>query len=189
MLFHVDNMAVVTVVHSFNASDLSLSKLYFNAAYHHFIFSSTHITGTLNTATDALSQGNLGLLLSLPVCLTTFDLTSTLQSLSHAAGPRLELPFLDSTVQSLTTAGISWTTLTSGLSRFQWFCQHNGLLPFPLSESTLCQFVARLFNDHLTIGSVRLYLSGLQFFQITQGCVDFSVLMMPQFCYVLHDFP
>ena len=110
--------------------------------------------------------------------------------LKHAAGPRLELPFLDSTVQSLTTAGISWTTLTSGLSHFQWFCQHNGLLPFPLSESTLCQFVARLFNDHLTIGSVRLYLSGLQFFQITQGGVDFSVLMMPQLCYmyVLRDF-
>lgn len=126
--------------------------------------------------------------LSLPACPTTFDPTSTLQSLSHAAGLRLELPFLDSTVQSFTTAGISWTTLTSGLSRFQWFCQHNGLLPFPLSESTLCQFVARLFNDHLTIGSVRLYLSGLQFFQITQGGVDFSVLMMPQLCYVLRDF-
>ena len=32
---------------------------------------------------------------------------------------------------------------------------------FPLSESTICHFVAHLFNDHLTIGmhTIRLYLS------------------------------
>lgn len=69
VLFHVNNMAVVTVVHNLNTSDSFLCQLllsfYFYAAHYHFTFSSTHIASTLNKAADALSLGNLSLFHSL----------------------------------------------------------------------------------------------------------------------------
>ena len=66
--------------------------------------------------------------------------------------------------------------------------QRNGLLIFPLSESPLCCFVAHLFNDHLTIGTVCLYPSHLWFFQIVQGGPDPSVSMIPQLYCIIHGF-
>ena len=60
----------------------------------------------------------------------------------------------------------------SGLSRFLHFCDRWGFLPFPLSQPTLCRFVAHLFSEHLSSGSVRLYLSALQFYQVKLCGVD-----------------
>ena len=77
------------------------------------------------------------------------------------------------------------TAYCSGPSRFLSFCQQMHLSPFPLSESTLCRFVAHLFSQHLSASSIRLYLSALRFYQIVHGGSDSSLPMMPQLHYVL----
>lgn len=77
------------------------------------------------------------------------------------------------------------TAYRSGLSRFLVFCRQRNLPPFPLSEPTLCRFVAFLFNEHLSVGSVRLYLSALRFYQISQGGTNPSLSSMAQLHYVL----
>ena len=62
VLFHVDNMAVVSVVQHLNARDPLLGHflrcLFLYAAMFQFKFSATHIPGVNNTAADALSRGN-----------------------------------------------------------------------------------------------------------------------------------
>ena len=77
------------------------------------------------------------------------------------------------------------TAYRSGLSRYLAFCQRGGLAPFPLTESTLCRFVAFLFDQHLSSSSIRLYLSALRFFQITQGGRDPSLSSFNRLHYVL----
>ena len=65
VLFHVDNMAVVSVVQRLHARDPLLSHflrcLFLYAAMFQFKFSATHIPGVNNTAADALSRGNFSL--------------------------------------------------------------------------------------------------------------------------------
>ena len=68
------------------------------------------------------------------------------------------------------------------------FCQQFGLPAFPLTESTLCRFVAYLFDCRLAPGSVRLYLSALRFFQVIHGGNDPSMDSFPQLHYVLRGF-
>lgn len=65
------------------------------------------------------------------------------------------------------------------------FCQGNGLSPFPLSELVLCRFVAHLFEQSLSINTIRLYLSALRFVQISRGGGDPSMTSLPRLHYVL----
>ena len=102
--------------------------------------------------------------------------------------PGLKLHGLDETVCSLLASSLALSTMRtyrSGLSCFLSFCQHEKLPSFPLSKSTLCRFVAYLFNQSISSSSIHLYLSALRFFQIEQGGQDPSMLAMPQLCYVL----
>ena len=111
----------------------------------------------------------------------------TSESVSVAASG-LELSRLDGTVQSLLTAGIAPSTAAayrSGVTRFLAFCRLGELTPFPLSESTLCRFVAYLFDHNLSSSSIRLYLSALRFFQILQGLGDPSLSAFVRLHYVL----
>ena len=63
--FHVDNMAVVSVLQRHTPKDKLLAHLLrclcFYAAFYKFDFSPSHIAGRLNTAADALSRNNLSL--------------------------------------------------------------------------------------------------------------------------------
>ena len=59
------------------------------------------------------------------------------------------------------------------------------LSPFPLCENTLCRFVAFLVNQHLTLGTIRLYLSALRLHQIAGGGSDPSMANMAWLHYVL----
>ena len=68
------------------------------------------------------------------------------------------------------------------------FCQEFELTPFPLTEGTLCRFVAYLFDRGLAPGSVRLYLSALRFCQIISGGRDPSMDSLPQLHYALRGF-
>ena len=73
----------------------------------------------------------------------------------------------------------------SGLHRFLAFCHRSGLSPFPLAELTLCRFVAYLWDQQLSVGSIRLYLSALRYFQIAQGGCDPSLSSLARLHYVL----
>ena len=69
VLFHVDNLAVVSVIQNLNARDALLGHLlrclYFYAAHFRFAFSATHVPGIQNSAADVLSRNNLPLFTSL----------------------------------------------------------------------------------------------------------------------------
>ena len=100
----------------------------------------------------------------------------------------LELRCLDDTVQDLLVSGLSPSTVAayrSGLQRFLTFCQLSSLSPFPLSELTLCRFVAYLFSQRLSVGAVRLYLSALRYVQIIRGGCDPSLSSLVRLHYVL----
>ena len=104
------------------------------------------------------------------------------------ADPGLELRHLDDSVQKLFASGLSSTTIRSyrlGCSRFALFCNDMELSPFPPCESTLCRFVAFLVNEHLTLETIRLYLSMLRLHQIEGGGSDHSMADMPPLHYVL----
>ena len=86
---------------------------------------------------------------------------------------------MDATVQRLLESGIAPSTTSAYRSahrRFTSFCSAAGLVPFPLKEATVCRFVAHLFQNNLSSGTIRLYLSGLRFYQIASGgdnpCLD-----------------
>ena len=61
--FHLDNMAIVSVINKCTARDPLLSHflrcLFFYAPYYKFHFSAAHIPGTSNTAANAVSCNNL----------------------------------------------------------------------------------------------------------------------------------
>ena len=59
------------------------------------------------------------------------------------------------------------------------------MTPLPLAESTLCRFVAYLFNQSLSVSTIRLYLSALRFLQISHGGSDPSLGSYSQLHYVL----
>ena len=63
--FHVDNLAVVSILNKRSARDPLLSHLlrclFFFSAFYKFHFSAEHIPGTSNTAADALSRDNIHL--------------------------------------------------------------------------------------------------------------------------------
>ena len=93
---------------------------------------------------------------------------------------------MDESVQELLAAGLSSATMNSyrsGLSRFMSFCGQVNLSPFPLTESTLCRFVAFLVSQHLSPGTICLYLSALRFHQIAGGGIDPLMSDMAQLHY------
>ena len=69
VLFHVDNMAVVTSVQHLNACNPLLWQLFhclhFYLAHYSFTFITSHILGFQNVAADVTSQGNVFLFSSL----------------------------------------------------------------------------------------------------------------------------
>ena len=65
------------------------------------------------------------------------------------------------------------------------FCDKSGTSPLPLSEHSLCNFVARLADDHLKHRTIKTYLSGLRFLQIEAGLPDPFQGSMPRLSYIL----
>jgi hypothetical protein len=95
---------------------------------------------------------------------------------------------VDQTVRSLFSQGIASSTsrtYSSGVRRYLSFCSSYNLDALPLSQATLCRFVAFLFNSHLTPPTIRSYLSALRFYQIAEGGLDPGMTEWPQLHYVL----
>ena len=73
----------------------------------------------------------------------------------------------------------------SGIRRYLAFCRRFALSPLPLSDNSLCRFVAALHADCLSPSSIRLYLSSLRFFQICLGNSVPDPVNFPRLHYVL----
>ena len=104
ILFHVDNLAVVSVVQKLNARDALLSNLlrclYSYAAHFRFPFLATHVPGIQNSAADALSSNNLPLF------------TSLFPQVPQAVIPPFLLDFF--VQRSPDWSSVEWTTLFAG---------------------------------------------------------------------------
>ena len=65
------------------------------------------------------------------------------------------------------------------------FCQTSNLVPFPVTEPTLITFVASLYTQRLSAGTVKSYLAVVRYAQIAMGRGDPQIGAMPQLEYVL----
>ena len=82
-------------------------------------------------------------------------------------------------------AASSQKTYKSGENRYLSFCTKLQCLPLPLTESTLCKFVSYLADEPFQFRTIKMYLSGLRFFQIKSGHGDPFSAIMPRLDYVL----
>ena len=162
--FHCDNKAVVLMIQAHNAHEESLVQLlrylFFYAAVFLFHSSATHISGVHNIVADAISHDNLTLLYSL-VPQAQRSGPSTSDSIPVIT-TELGVTSLDSTVCALAANGLSANTsksYRSGLNRYLSFCASYSLPAFPLSESTLCHFVASLVTEGMSYPTIRLFIS------------------------------
>jgi len=100
----------------------------------------------------------------------------------------LDLTSLDATVQELFSAGLAPSTqksYRSGSKRFIGFCERFRIAkPFPVSEQVLVYFVALLYRDGLSSGTIKSYLAAVRHSQIALGLGDPHVGDMPQLEYV-----
>ena len=65
------------------------------------------------------------------------------------------------------------------------FCTNLGLTPFPMTESVLTYFVAFLYKEGLTAGTVKSYLSAARHTQISLELGDLNMPGMPQLEFVV----
>ena len=70
-----------------------------------------------------------------------------------------------------------------GESRYNKFCAQADLPDYPASELML--FAAHLFNQQLSHGSIKSYLTAVRHAQICRDLGDPGISMMPQLEYVM----
>ena len=107
---------------------------------------------------------------------------------SRGAAARLDITCLVPAVQELFSAGIATSTrrtYRSGSSRYLQFCESFNVTPFPVSESGLSFFVAFLYRQGLSGGTVKSYLAAIRYVQISLGLGDPHTAAMPQLEYVV----
>ena len=187
--FNSDNMAVVGIIRSRTAKDPLLMHLVrclvFYAASCGFEFIAEHVPGVDNTAADAISRNNIPLFHSRSTAVSCDCTKHSAGSTGHQDA-QLGLAGVDSVVSSLFNQGISRSTRAvyqSGWRQYIHFCIHYTLSPLPLTEHTLCQFAAVL-SQSVSVGTIRSYLSALQFQQISVGLSDPAYTSFPRLSYV-----
>lgn len=96
---------------------------------------------------------------------------------------------MDATVQELFSSGLAPSTrrvYQSGGKRYALFCTEFGFRQaFPVTEQLLVRFVAKLYQDGLSGGTVKSYLAAVRHAQITLGLGDPHRGGMPQLEYVI----
>ena len=98
----------------------------------------------------------------------------------------LDVPALEAVVQRLYGHGLSQNstrTYDSASRRFLWFCDIAGLSPLPLTERTLCLYVASLSQDRIQPSSICTYLSSLR--HLKSQLVSQIHTRFPRLSYVL----
>ena len=77
------------------------------------------------------------------------------------------------------------SSYNSGVNRYLTFCHSYSLSAFPLTELTLCRFVAFLVHEGLSYSSIRLYLCALRHRQLLDGGNDPALHSLHRLHYVL----
>ena len=95
---------------------------------------------------------------------------------------------LEKTAQRYFGKGLATSTqksYASAKNRYVSFCAAAGFDPFPLSEHTLCMFVSYIAQNGLKYQTIKCYLSGLRYAQISIGYGDpFSGSTMSRLEYI-----
>ena len=101
----------------------------------------------------------------------------------------LDIAGLERTICTLYGQGLAQSTTkayASGKKRFIDFCMAARLDPLPLTERTVCLFVAHLAEAGLQPGSVKSYLAAIRHMQISAGLPDPSLTSsFPRLSYML----
>ena len=123
-------------------------------------------------------------------CHSTPASTSTATTNTFRQVSALAVPPLEGVVQRLFNKGVAASTLkaySSAHKRYLDFCSSFNISPiFPLSESSLCYFVAHLHTQGLKHQTIKCYLSGIRHAQIALSMPDpFSSSSWPKLEYVL----
>ena len=95
---------------------------------------------------------------------------------------------METAVSSLYKLGLAPSTqrvYASAQNRFLNFCSQYGYASLPLSEHTLCLFLASLQKEGIKHTTMKSYLSGLRHFQISSGLSDPHIHLWPKLEYVL----
>ena len=86
---------------------------------------------------------------------------------------KLDLSHLDSAVHHFFEKGLAASTgktYQSAIKRFTTFCSlHSVQSPFPVSESLLCYFSTYLACQKLSAQTIKTYLAGVRYMQISLG--------------------
>ena len=81
----------------------------------------------------------------------------------------MDVSSLDAMVQFYLRSALAPSTqrtYSSAQKRYLVFCSTSSLAPLPLSDSTLCRYVAHLAREHIKHKSIKTYLSALRNLQI-----------------------
>ena len=95
---------------------------------------------------------------------------------------------METAISSLYKLGLAPSTqriYASAQNRFLNFCSQHGYVSLPLSEHTLCLFLASLQKEGIKHTTMKSYLSGLRHFQISSGLEDPYIHLWPRLEYVL----
>ena len=76
-------------------------------------------------------------------------------------------------------------TYRSGKNRYQKFCEKAAVTPIPVTEQTLCRFVAYLAQEGLAHQTIKGYLSVVRHLQISRGLPDPFQQAQPKLVYTL----
>ena len=82
---------------------------------------------------------------------------------------------MDSAVDFYFDKGLANSTQKSylcGFNRYLQFCRMYTVLPVPVTEQVLCRFVSYLASQGLKHRTIKVYLSGIRYFQIKRGQAD-----------------
>ena len=93
---------------------------------------------------------------------------------SHIRSPgRLDIRALEDDVALYFSKGLAQSSTKvygSAAKRFMAFCSQLGVSrPLPVTEELLCRFVAMMGREGLKHSTIKVYLSGVRFYQIAQG--------------------
>ena len=154
--------------------------------------SARHLPGVQNASADALSRNKLSVYFRLNPQASPVPtiLPAELQELVFNTSLRWTSPdwmgaiehYIDSCVAPATRSAYG-----TAHRRYTAFCGQFGIAsPYPLTEGTLCRYVAFLGQEGLKHSTIKAYLSGIRFAQIHLSLGNpFSNGAMPRFEYVL----
>ena len=135
-----------------------------------FFFVAYHQIYLDNEAPDSLSRNIITPFLQLVP--TAQPLPTPLPGLQDT---RLDVRRMDDRAAFYFAEGLASSTIRtygSGQERFLKYCQSNNSVAFPATEVVLYSFAAHLADVGLKHRSIKIYMSGVRFFQIKAGCSD-----------------